>query len=160
MCIRDRPLDFKGSALCKLYKNKGLTELLESWRGIHVEGHVGKTYHKSLRRKLLPYYERNRGPTQCRGAKHMATDYANITLRAALWSARKRTACCAALFIDVWGAFDRTFREAVLGYEPGEDDDDLSVGWLYKVSRQFKLCLLYTSPSPRDATLSRMPSSA
>ena len=25
---------------------------------------------------------------------------------------------------------------------------------------QFKNCLLYTSPSPRDATLSRMPSSA
>ena len=25
---------------------------------------------------------------------------------------------------------------------------------------QFKICLLYTSPSPRDATLSRMPSSA
>ena len=27
-------------------------------------------------------------------------------------------------------------------------------------SREFKDCLLYTSPSPRDATLSRMPSSA
>ena len=26
--------------------------------------------------------------------------------------------------------------------------------------QQFKACLLYTSPSPRDATLSRMPSSA
>ena len=26
--------------------------------------------------------------------------------------------------------------------------------------RQFRSCLLYTSPSPRDATLSRMPSSA
>ena len=26
--------------------------------------------------------------------------------------------------------------------------------------RQYKICLLYTSPSPRDATLSRMPSSA
>ena len=28
------------------------------------------------------------------------------------------------------------------------------------LSRRFKACLLYTSPSPRDATLSRMPSSA
>ena len=27
-------------------------------------------------------------------------------------------------------------------------------------SRYFIICLLYTSPSPRDATLSRMPSSA
>ena len=30
---------------------------------------------------------------------------------------------------------------------------DNPVGWCYR-------CLLYTSPSPRDATLSRMPSSA
>ena len=28
------------------------------------------------------------------------------------------------------------------------------------MSRDFRVCLLYTSPSPRDATLSRMPSSA
>ena len=31
---------------------------------------------------------------------------------------------------------------------------------LAKVLAQFDGCLLYTSPSPRDATLSRMPSSA
>ena len=29
-----------------------------------------------------------------------------------------------------------------------------------KVSSEYYACLLYTSPSPRDATLSRMPSSA
>ena len=37
-------------------------------------------------------------------------------------------------------------QEQVLGFEQAES--------------QFKHCLLYTSPSPRDATLSRMPSSA
>ena len=30
----------------------------------------------------------------------------------------------------------------------------------YKSSNEFKDCLLYTSPSPRDVSLSRMPSSA
>ena len=30
----------------------------------------------------------------------------------------------------------------------------------YLVGKKFMICLLYTSPSPRDATLSRMPSSA
>ena len=29
-----------------------------------------------------------------------------------------------------------------------------------ELMREFRTCLLYTSPSPRDATLSRMPSSA
>ena len=31
---------------------------------------------------------------------------------------------------------------------------------LQKLSEAFKICLLYTSPSPRDRTRSRMPSSA
>ena len=35
--------------------------------------------------------------------------------------------------------------------------DDVMANWLFLKG---KPCLLYTSPSPRDATLSRMPSSA
>ena len=31
---------------------------------------------------------------------------------------------------------------------------------VFKIDRGGEVCLLYTSPSPRDATLSRMPSSA
>ena len=30
----------------------------------------------------------------------------------------------------------------------------------HNMSREYKICLLYTSPSPRDRTRSRMPSSA
>ena len=33
-------------------------------------------------------------------------------------------------------------------------------GLLFDINEDFYSCLLYTSPSPRDATLSRMPSSA
>ena len=41
-----------------------------------------------------------------------------------------------------------------------DDDDDEVVVASPKKRRLKKCCLLYTSPSPRDATLSRMPSSA
>ena len=37
---------------------------------------------------------------------------------------------------------------------------DSGLPWISRVLAQGTLCLLYTSPSPRDATLSRMPSSA
>ena len=37
----------------------------------------------------------------------------------------------------------------------GEHDDTIDEGW-----EQVRACLLYTSPSPRDRTRSRMPSSA
>ena len=50
----------------------------------------------------------------------------------------------------------------------GEDGSDIDLGFVGQVSKVDRLvidnlcyaCLLYTSPSPRDATLSRMPSSA
>ena len=35
-----------------------------------------------------------------------------------------------------------------------------SQGYLKKLNKEGKSCLLYTSPSPRDGLLSRMPSSA
>ena len=42
----------------------------------------------------------------------------------------------------------------ILGGSPFNNTD------LSKSQLQLRVCLLYTSPSPRDATLSRMPSSA
>ena len=39
-------------------------------------------------------------------------------------------------------------------------DGFATVDWLSDNGKQVFVCLLYTSPSPRDATLSRMPSSA
>ena len=45
-------------------------------------------------------------------------------------------------------------------YEPMNDHDDDSNDEDFVYDAQKEGCLLYTSPSPRDATLSRMPSSA
>jgi len=43
----------------------------------------------------------------------------------------------------------------------GSGDDKIKRGYVYEtVKERFESCLLYTSPSPRDRTRSRMPSSA
>ena len=42
-------------------------------------------------------------------------------------------------------------------YQPRKEFDEKS---LKELSESLKVCLLYTSPSPRDRTRSRMPSSA
>ena len=44
------------------------------------------------------------------------------------------------------------------GSQAGNGRTDLTKGEIF--ADRYKICLLYTSPSPRDATLSRMPSSA
>ena len=54
----------------------------------------------------------------------------------------------------------------VSGAEPGDTleirilDIELTTDWGWNIIRPLKGCLLYTSPSPRDGLLSRMPSSA
>ena len=44
-------------------------------------------------------------------------------------------------------------------YCPCEETEGMTLAFL-QPGDQLRTCLLYTSPSPRDATLSRMPSSA
>ena len=55
----------------------------------------------------------------------------------------------------------------LIGREPWKNDDAASFGIMWTMAHGTwqdwlwpNICLLYTSPSPRDATLSRMPSSA
>ena len=39
-------------------------------------------------------------------------------------------------------------------------EDSITPSWFNQIQGQVNICLLYTSPSPRDRSLSRMPSSA
>ena len=53
------------------------------------------------------------------------------------------------------------FANKILGDQELEQYAELANGpKQFYLGKQFAGCLLYTSPSPRDATLSRMPSSA
>ena len=53
---------------------------------------------------------------------------------------------------------DESATKSIVFIDAGvEDIDALSSG---VIDASAEICLLYTSPSPRDATLSRMPSSA
>ena len=55
---------------------------------------------------------------------------------------------------ELFGKDVRTVNEHLLNvYSEGELERDSTI-------RKFRICLLYTSPSPRDRTRSRMPSSA
>ena len=50
-------------------------------------------------------------------------------------------------------------HEGTGGFIVSSNEKDIAAGYLYFTNASIA-CLLYTSPSPRDATLSRMPSSA
>ena len=61
--------------------------------------------------------------------------------------------------------FQYTDEELILRFQEGDEQAYIELVKRYKdklINFVYRLvsCLLYTSPSPRDATLSRMPSSA
>ena len=45
-------------------------------------------------------------------------------------------------------------------FNPSTSQNVITGSEYFSISGDFKICLLYTSPSPRDRTRSRMPSSA
>ena len=54
-----------------------------------------------------------------------------------------------------------TKRDGRMHLDPYEPTNKLvMVGCLTDIGNEYLFCLLYTSPSPRDGLLSRMPSSA
>ena len=65
---------------------------------------------------------------------------------------------------DYPGGFDELLDDDVSFYSPivfsPQRGKELTALYLMAAGNTFGGCLLYTSPSPRDATLSRMPSSA
>ena len=73
-----------------------------------------------------------------------------------------------AAFIDAEHAFDKSYAEKLgidtenlLISQPDNGEQALEITeHLIRSNALDIICLLYTSPSPRDATLSRMPSSA
>ena len=84
---------------------------------------------------------------------------------------RRRLSCCAGLalcvlaLVTLWADEGRVQRVAL----PAEDfgtgvslahEHVMDAGARDLMAADVAACLLYTSPSPRDATLSRMPSSA
>ena len=60
-----------------------------------------------------------------------------------------------------WAVVNVEYRMASVALAPAAVEDCLcSLRWIARNAEQYNLCLLYTSPSPRDRSLSRMPSSA
>ena len=61
---------------------------------------------------------------------------------------------------DVERIVNTVFSEITEALAKGDRVELRGFGAFSVKSRDARICLLYTSPSPRDATLSRMPSSA
>ena len=87
------------------------------------------------------------------GARRRRTHGGDTRVSKATKMARERRRV---LFLDAKENEEEDQERGVLG----KDEDQQRGGFSLSEEEEGKDCLLYTSPSPRDATLSRMPSSA
>ena len=62
--------------------------------------------------------------------------------------------------VNVYQTSDEILAQQLKGWDKVIGDFNKKDAFFKKIVDSQKACLLYTSPSPRDATLSRMPSSA
>ena len=69
----------------------------------------------------------------------------------AAWKPLARTPA----LVSTWNTMQRSVRQA-----PEGQRSSIREAYLRQGSVEYQACLLYTSPSPRDRTRSRMPSSA
>ena len=66
------------------------------------------------------------------------------------------------LVVDDYSTMIRIIRNLLkqIGFENVDEASDGSAALAKMQTKRYGLCLLYTSPSPRDGLLTRMPSSA
>ena len=62
--------------------------------------------------------------------------------------------------IELWDRLPADEVYLIAGWSQWADAGNISTGLPAYLIEHLKACLLYTSPSPRDRTRSRMPSSA
>ena len=63
-----------------------------------------------------------------------------------------------------WGTYETSNKNGenikINKWSKDPNPSDFGLGFLESATDDLRICLLYTSPSPRDGLLSRMPSSA
>ena len=136
---------------------------LRSYRPISLLSTLSKVFEKLLYRKLLELLPPTALPDHQFGfrARHSTVDQLRRVTSTILNSLEKKE-FYAASFLDISQAFDRVWHEGLaVKLSRLFPSNICTLLHNYLSNRTFHVvCLLYTSPSPRDRTRSRMPSSA
>ncbi len=115
------PLQYKGGIAQELVKSRGSHKIVDSFRSILLEDHIGKTAKKSARQNLIPYASDYMMDTQQCGLPRRGTDFAAHILRLFVESSFIRKKPGAIIFVDLKSAFYSVLREIVMSMDTSDD---------------------------------------
>ena len=136
-----------------LYKPKEIKSMLDDYV---IDQDIAK---KVLSVAVYNHYKRLLDKPKPRDDDYVEVGKSNILLIGPTGSGKTLLAQTLARILNVPFAIADATTLTEAGYV-GEDVENIVQKLLNNIFYIFSNCLLYTSPSPRDATLSRMPSSA
>ena len=104
------PTTWKGGRFSPIPKSGRMVVSCAAYRGVFIEDHLAKTFHKHARCQALPYLEKFALTTQHGGIQSRGTDTASLRVHLAQEFLSKRHISHAIIFLDVSAAFDSTSR--------------------------------------------------
>ena len=111
----EEPIHFKGGTLFEVFKGRGPTNEVTSYRGILVSSHVAKAFHNTYRRPTLDYHLKTADPLQYGGTPGRGVDAASHVLRLFFKACQLRKESCAIFFLDIKSAYYRLLRKLAIG---------------------------------------------
>ena len=109
------PVQFKGGILHEIWKRRGPTSKADSYRGILVSSHVGKTFHNVFREPTLTWHADTADALQFGGRQHQGVDFATHTLQSFLQLTATHKRSCGVFFLDIKSAYYRLLRTLAVG---------------------------------------------
>ena len=108
------PLQWKGGVLCELFKGKGDSSSVKSYRDILLANDDGKGIMRMIRTKLLPLASSIVLESQYGGGLNGGeTAFAQLFTRVVCEAAKQQKLSCACLFIDVVAAFASMLKRII-----------------------------------------------
>ena len=104
------PLRWRGGEVCALPKQRAAGFQPSHYRSILLADFTSKVWHGLVRRKLLPSLQTYKVSLQAGGLPGLSTDMLHLTVQSFAHLNHSDACSCAAVFVDIKQAFDRTLR--------------------------------------------------
>ncbi|CAE7763408.1 unnamed protein product [Symbiodinium sp. CCMP2456] len=111
-----QPLQWRGGLLHEMWKRSGPQSSPDSYRSIFISSHLGKSYHRLLRERALPFASRALHSFHLGARRYAPVTFPALYIQGHFRFCRDRNLSASVLFLDIQSAYYRVIRELSVGH--------------------------------------------